>query len=203
METASGPEENKRVRRRTFVVDRKFQLKYTFVIVLVGVIVSAVLGYFVYDLSRENTELAVMESEMAAGATDTKLMAEVGQFDTRVICYLIGFVSIMALALFIWGIFITHRVAGPIYIISRYLNQISSGVIPETRPLRKGDELKGFFDTFGDMLGTLKANNIREAEALEKAIAAIKAANNEALAETSKELQEIVERKRVWENYQS
>jgi hypothetical protein len=42
MEAASnqGP---KRVRRRTFLIDRKFQLKYTMIIVLVGVVVSALL----------------------------------------------------------------------------------------------------------------------------------------------------------------
>ncbi|MBW1872900.1 MAG: hypothetical protein JRJ19_12590, partial [Deltaproteobacteria bacterium] len=118
MVATSNQDADKRVRRRTFLIDRKFQLKYTTIIVLVGVLVSGLLGYFIYKLSQENRELIGIDAEF---------MAHVEKIDSYAMYYLIGFVVVMALALFVWGIFITHRVAGPIFIISRYLGEIRDG----------------------------------------------------------------------------
>jgi len=176
----------KRVRRRTFLIDRKFQLKYTMIIVLVGVVVSALLGYFIYRLNMENRDLLGIDAEM---------MTHVQQIDSYTMYYLVGFVVIMALVLFIWGIFITHRVAGPIFIISRYLHQLGEGDVPQTRPLRKGDELKGFFDTFSEMLNAMKQRNVEEAQLLEKIAGQVRSAGGE---ENAKALEELAAKKKAW-----
>jgi len=181
----------KRARRRTFLIDRKFQLKYTFIIVLVGVIVSALLGFFVYRTSLVNSELIGMDSDMKS---------LVHQSDTQVLFYLVGFVGLMALALFIWGIFITHRVAGPIFIISRYLGQIRDGRVPEPRPLRKGDELKDFFDVFSGMLSSLKQRNAEEAELLIKLAGQMKESGGEKAAAAAQSLDELATAKKSWGN---
>ena len=185
MEAASnqGP---KRVRRRTFLIDRKFQLKYTMIIVLVGIVVSALLGYFIYRLNVENRDLLGIDAEM---------MAHVQQIDSYTMYYLVGFVVVMALVLFIWGIFITHRVAGPIFIISRYLRQLGEGDVPHTRPLRKGDELKAFFDTFSGMLNAMKQRNVEEAQLLEQIAGQVRSAGNE---ENAKALEELASKKKTW-----
>jgi len=191
MSAESGQVDAKRVRRRTFLIDRKFQLKYTFIIVLVGVIVSALLGYFVYQKSLENSELIGMDPDM---------MSQVQQFDTQVLLYLAGFVILMALALFIWGIFITHRVAGPIFIISRYLGQIRDGQVPEPRPLRKGDELKDFFDVFSGMLSSLKQRNAEEAEFLSSLAGQLKESGGEKATAVAHSLEELATAKKSWGN---
>ncbi len=188
METTSQPVEQRRVRRRVFLVDRKFQLKYTGILVLVGVVVSAILGYFVIRLSREATQLLNM---------DPDLMAEAAKFDTVALYYLGGFIVVMAVFLFMWGIWITHQVAGPIFIISRYLRQIADGSIPKTRPLRRGDQLQEFFETFGAMLNSIKQRNLEEAEALSKA-AALMGDKGPELAEQAKKLSELAARKKAW-----
>ncbi len=188
MEAASnqGP---KRVRRRTFLIDRKFQLKYTMIIVLVGVVVSALLGYFIYRLNQENRDLL---------GIDETMMAEVQKIDSYTMYYLVGFVVVMALVLFIWGIFITHRVAGPIFIISRYLRQLGQGDVPQTRPLRKGDELKEFFDTFSGMLNSLKQRNVEEAQLLEKIAGQIGSPGGGAPGEIAEALNELAAKKKAW-----
>ncbi len=176
------------IRRRTFLIDRKFQFKWTLIIVTVGVLISAGLGYFIVRLNFENTELLGLDARYAD---------ELAEFDAYALYYLIGFVVVMALFLFIWGIFMTHRVAGPIFIISRYLGQIASGEVPETRPLRRGDELKEFFDTFSSMVEGLRETNLREAELLSRASAALKEKGIE--EDTVKALDEIIEKKKIWE----
>ncbi|MCU0821780.1 MAG: hypothetical protein MUC95_04810 [Spirochaetes bacterium] len=33
----------------------------------------------------------------------------------------------------------THEISGPIYVMSKYMDEIFNGNYPKTRPLRKGD----------------------------------------------------------------
>lgn len=143
-------------RRRTFLVDRRFQLKYTFIIVFVGVAVSTLLGYFIYRLTLENTKILMLDPEM---------QDKVSMFDTAVIFYFVGFVVLMALVLFIWGIVITHRVAGPIFIVSRFLRQIADNLVPPDRQLRKRDEFQEFFDTYTAMVNSLNSSTVMSVNA--------------------------------------
>ena len=181
-------EQGKQVRRRTFLIDSRFQLKWTMIIVSVGVFISLGLGYFILRLSFENTDLLGL---------DEKVMAEASKFDSQTMIYLIGFVVLMAVALFTWGIFMTHRVAGPIYIISRYLRQIAEGQVPQTRPLRKRDEMVEFFDTFSQMINYLRQHNTEEAELLEMTLKELKEKGVEA-PEAFGHIEALIERKRQW-----
>ncbi len=188
MAVASNQAEPQRARRRTFLIDRGFQLKWTLIIVAVGVLVSAGLGYFIVQLNLANTELLELDAAFAE---------QVADYDAMAIYYLVGFVVVMALALFIWGIFMTHRVAGPIYIISRYLGQLADGRVPQTRPLRRGDELKAFFDTFSAAVETLRQENLAEAELLQQAAAALD--QQQGQAELAESLRKLATDKKKWE----
>lgn len=187
MDAATNQPPEQRARRRTFLIDRGFQFKWTFIIVAVGVIVSAGLGYFIVRLNMTNTELLELEAAFAD---------QVAEYDAMAIYYLVGFVVIMAVFLFTWGIFMTHRVAGPIFIISRYLGQLADGEVPQTRPLRRGDELKDFFDQFSRMLDSMRDRAASEAELLDKAAAALK--DKDGQAETVKALEALVAEKKAW-----
>jgi len=190
MDAAPDQAAPKRVRRRIFkLIDPKFQMKYTLIIVAVGVVVSAVLGYFIYYLTAENRDLLGIDAE---------LMPHVEQQDSHYMLMLIGFVVVMALFLFLWGILITHRVAGPIFIISRYLRELGEGRPPQTRPLRRGDELKEFFDTFSATVAAVRQANLEEAQLIEQTAASIREKGGESLADTAKALDDLASRKKAW-----
>ena len=46
----------------------------------------------------------------------------------------------------------THRVSGPIYVISNFMREIIAGKRPHLRPLREHDELKDFYELFKQMV---------------------------------------------------
>jgi len=73
--------------------------------------------------------------------------------------YLMWINGILGIALVITVFFVivrrTHRVAGPMFVLKRYMNEIIAGEIPDIRPLRKDDEFKDVFDTFVKMVDTL------------------------------------------------
>jgi hypothetical protein len=70
-----------------------------------------------------------------------------------------------------FGVLLTHRVAGPIYVMSHYISILAQGRYPIMRPLRRGDELKPFFERFQSAIEALRHRESEEVEALSTAIA--------------------------------
>jgi len=58
--------------------------------------------------------------------------------------------------LFLYLIRLTHRIAGPISVIDRYLEDLMKGTTPDIRPLRKSDELKDFYQRFTAFIESLR-----------------------------------------------
>jgi len=59
--------------------------------------------------------------------------------------------------LFVLGVFITHRIVGPVFRLKRMCRQVSTSRLSAPQRLRKGDELEDLFDTFVQMTYSLKA----------------------------------------------
>jgi len=67
---------------------------------------------------------------------------------------LISLVTGIALVVF-FGIFYSHRIAGPIYNLKRMLNQVSEGRLDVVMRLRRQDELKDVETAFNQMMQKL------------------------------------------------
>ena len=180
-------------RRKQFLVDKGFQLKYTVVVVLIGVLIAGIWGAMFVKANRENSEQFIMsikvdpEHQAIADKIDEKLQGE----DVEKLYYLGAFMLGLAVILALWGVVVTHRVAGPIYIISRYVDQIASGRYPDPRPLRKKDELKEFFIHFNEMLKAIKDRESSDIESLGKTLQAIKKAQCGQTGELAKVASEL------------
>src|SRR3954462_471231 len=92
--------------RRTYVIDRGFQLKYTLLLVGAGTFVSLLFGAMMY-VTHVNAvrELAVPEL----------VRVELARSDSTLLLLMATVSVLMACALGLFGILITHRVAGPVY----------------------------------------------------------------------------------------
>jgi signal transduction histidine kinase len=108
--------------------------------------------------------------------------------DINVVVMLIIFVAVMIVALTIWGIIITHRVAGPLFIISRQLVDIAEGRYPKMRPLRKKDELHSFYATMNRMVSSLKQNEEDEINVITSIIDKIESTASTETLDTLKKL---------------
>ena len=129
---------NPKRRVRNFLLDKRFQLKYTLAVVLVSSVISAGLGYFLYQAHRESSKVASLDDPDLDGAMAAELAAE----DRKVLIYLGIFLGGLVFCLGTIGIVATHKIAGPAYSMKRTLSVIADGKIPIVRELRKGDELK-------------------------------------------------------------
>ncbi|HVE81789.1 MAG TPA: signal protein [Myxococcales bacterium] len=144
--------------RRTFVVDRRFQLKYTLLLVGVGVVIAALFGTVMY-LVYVSALRAYVEGRSTTEATASLVWA------------LLAISVAMAAALSLVGVVITHRVAGPVHVMTHYLNVLGGGRYPILRPLRKGDELQRFFEAFQGAVESMRSREAGEADTLHAAVA--------------------------------
>lgn len=96
-----------------------------------------------------------------------------GQTTMRV--SLVGGLSLMVVLIGLLGIFFTHKVAGPVYMMKMLLRQVGDGKLNFNRKPRKGDELQDFFEVFATMVEKLKDRQRKEVEQLEEAIEAVRA----------------------------
>jgi len=146
--------------RRTYVVDRRFQLKYTLLLVGVGVAVTALFGSMMYLVHLS----ALRAYAEGRGTADSS---------SALVWVMAALALAMAAALSLVGVMITHRVAGPVHVMNHYLNVLAGGRYPIMRPLRKGDELQRFFETFQGAIESLRSREADEADALRNAVAVL------------------------------
>lgn len=162
-----------------YLVDRRFQLKYTGMVLLVTVAVAGVLGYLAYDFSRGQTEaftaqLAAQPDLDAATAADLERFAQ--EEDRQVRNAIVAGVLLMTLALGVTGIVVTHRVVGPAYRMKRLFAHVAEGRLEVTTGIRKGDELQELYHSFAEMVESLREQRADDIERLEDTVLKMEAA---------------------------
>ena len=186
---------------KNYLIDSRFQLKYTGYILLVTVVLSVVLGGFLWresqhvvaqgekvaaeskkvsDMMKINDPVYALDPELAKGVSAASASAdsdvekqrqELVAQQNRMLVSLVAGLSLFVVFIGLLGIFITHKVAGPIYKMKMLLKQVGSGKLNFHGKLRKGDELQEFFETFATMAEQLKARQADEVQRLTDALA--------------------------------
>lgn len=158
---------------RNYLLDPRFQLKYTGMVVLVTVVVASVLGSFAYRSSKEQTESMTIQMAMMDidGSLQTDLVQMAADRDREVLMSIVGGIVLMGLVLGLTGIIVTHRLVGPAYKLRKLIHEVASGKLKIMGKLRKGDELQEVFEAFAEMINALRAAQAREIAELDAAIA--------------------------------
>ncbi len=147
--------------RRRYLVDRGFQLKYAILMACAGLGVAIVFGLWLHQAHAQATALL---------APDAETRALVERSDRLLFGAFAVIAVLLAAALGLLGVVITHRVAGPVFVMGHYLEVLAEGRFPRMRTLRRSDELRAFFKTFIDAVDRIKAREANHATALEDAV---------------------------------
>ena len=155
------------VSRRRYLVDRGFQLKYALLMALAGLVVAAVFGIWLHQAHVQATALL---------SPDAETRALVERSDRLLLGAFVAIALLLAAALGLLGVVITHRVAGPVFVMGHYLQVLAQGRFPRMRTLRRSDELKTFFHTFIEAVDAMKTREARHTAVLEDAVRRMRAA---------------------------
>ncbi len=138
-------------RRRHYLIDKKLQLNFAFLLIIVGGINVVFFGFLFYFFSEHTT--AMYEPLLIESAIKENIARIENQkfFMTIAIAGLFECILILLL-----GIFFSHRIAGPLFKISKYLKEVANGRYPGLIKLRKDDMLKNFAENVNSMIISLK-----------------------------------------------
>lgn len=167
MSEASAAAGSHSASRRRYLVDRGFQLKYALLMAAAGLVVAGVFGVWLHQAHVQATALLTPDP-------DTRAL--VARSDRLLLGAFVVIALLLSAALGLLGVVITHRVAGPVFVMGHYLHVLAEGRFPRMRTLRRSDELKGFFQTFLDAVEAMKVREARHAAVLEDAVRRMRAA---------------------------
>jgi len=112
----------------------------------------------------------------------------------RILWLMIATGVFLVIGLAVYGIKMTHRVAGPLFKVSLYLTKMREGRFDKVYNLRKGDQLVEFYDHFKLAHGGVVAMQQDDIDRIEAVIAAAEAAGTGAHPAVA-ELREMLARK--------
>jgi hypothetical protein len=145
------------VRRRqikNYLIDKKLQLSYVLFVTILSGAIAGTLGYLLYaqehyasrTISRSLDDVDFLDDDAKKDIRkglkeqDTNEVAVMLVVGLGLVTVLTGYLIIM-----------THKVAGPLYKVSLYFDKMRDGKLPQVYDLRKGDQLRDFFDKFKQM----------------------------------------------------
>lgn len=145
------------------LLNRRFQLKYTGMLVGLSSAISLGLGAFLYEQMRVNSRMLQLDPEL-----DAAFQEQLASSDAQSTMVMVGALLLFNLLLAFFGLLLTHKMAGPIFVMGRYLDQLSRGHLPKVRPLRKGDEFGELVDALSKTVQAQKAQIQGELALLQK-----------------------------------
>jgi hypothetical protein len=172
--------------RRTFLVDRSFQLKYSFILGAIGVLIGVICAVTMYLVRRR------LLSDISLPPA---LIQELTSIN-RQVTWVVVFVALLCgVVLGLFGLLLTHRIAGPIYALTQFVAALARGRYPLVRPIRKSDELKDFFELFRRSVESLRAREVEEIFRIEALILELSALKGAAAENAVKSLRMLKQTK--------
>lgn len=151
-------------RRRTYVINPSFQWKYALMTATAVFLITSILSSILYGLLHHQARMRMIQPETyTAEVTGVILM------------FGVAFAGISAIGVGIWCMLVTHRFCGPLYVMERYMVTLAQGKLPKMRNLRRKDEFKDFYETFGRAVDAIREGRTANLKALQDALASARA----------------------------
>lgn len=184
-------------RLSNYLLDKQMQLRYVVAVTLVSMLIAGTLGYLIYqqeqgasaDLVAGLQDLTGDDESLKEYQRDTE--ADIAARDRRLVLEMIGVGIGLTIILSGYLVIMTHKVAGPLFKIGIYMEQMANGRIGNTTPLRKGDMLVDFYDAFREAHGSVRSRLKGDAEAMAALVKAVGASGGELSAAARDELDEL------------
>ena len=172
MDLESGIGQITAFRHRRYLIDKKFQMKYTMIVVAFSALMFAAFGYKLYSKELEKTKILQIQNLDVAGLVSSQ--------DFQMIYYLIGLFVLQVVGLVLLGILLTHRIAGPVYRVHRYLEEVAeTGKLKPLQGIRSRDEFHEFFDSLSNVITKVQARTEEQRQKLENLKKSLNAASKD------------------------
>ena len=134
-------------------INPKFQGKFTLYFIVSGLFIFGFMFYIIFDVL-----VTIREFMSQAQFNDAKLLSLItDSFQTVSVMTLLAFLAFACLAI-LYSVTVTHRVAGPMVAINKFIDDLIAGNYERELILRKYDELTEIADKLNELKDKLKEN---------------------------------------------
>jgi hypothetical protein len=178
---------------RNYLLDTGLQLKLASYLVAVATVLSVGLGWLLWSAYRETSRVIALGDLEAGDSIATALAAE---DRGRIVLVAIALAGVLV-CLLAAAVVITHRIAGPAFVLRRTCREIADGSLARPRPLRDHDLLVDLADAVAAMVEALRAREAADRDALARLAATLRdrAASPDARAAAAAELERLAAEK--------
>jgi len=127
-----------------------FQLKAAALSLIPGIIIVTIYNFLINQRMRENYDILVSASPMQEAAK-SQLWLEFDQFRIQLVAFSLFFLVLI----FLFGVFLSHKVVGPIHKIRKIMEEVRRGNKKARVFFRKGDEFTELAASFNNMMDSL------------------------------------------------
>jgi len=134
-------------RRRHFLINKKIQLKYVFLTILLLVSYTIILLASIFAPYVITIFSDIPVSQKAAAAEVILIL------HSNIWPWVGALIALCG----IYSIFITHKMAGPIFVLNRMASEVNNGNLTTRARLRKGDDLVEVADSFNNIVDDMES----------------------------------------------
>lgn len=167
-EAAPGREPKRHV--RNYLLDTSLQLRLASYLLAAATALSIGLGVLLYRAYRETSQVIAL-GDPDAGASIAQALA---REDRWRIVLVAGALAAVLMCLLGAAVVITHRIAGPAFVIARTCRQVGEGNLTRLRPMRSRDLLVDLADDVAAMVDALRDREERERDAVLAALGTLR-----------------------------
>jgi nitrogen fixation/metabolism regulation signal transduction histidine kinase len=164
---------------KNYLLDDRYQLNFTLFMVVITALLVTMLALFIKREVRKATTIAISDVQ---GKVDEGMLTQEDADETissleqrrRMVSYLLVAMDLLlVVGLTVYGIRMTHKVAGPLHKVGIYLDKVRAGRFDKVYNLRKGDQLVGFYEQFKEAHEAIRRRQEVDVERLRELVAAV------------------------------
>lgn len=139
--------ETRPYRRKHYFIARKFQTKYAGLFLVFMFLTGALCSYIIYY-----TIMVLLGEKLANVYPQGRLIAIINAVNLRILLSLLMVTPLVVII----SIFLSHKIAGPMYRMERFMTTMATGDFTQHITLRKGDELKTLAERINFFVDSLR-----------------------------------------------
>ncbi|MBI4042004.1 MAG: hypothetical protein HY391_00870 [Deltaproteobacteria bacterium] len=139
-------------RRKRILVNTYFQLKWAAYFVLIALVTTVIVGAAIYFITQGTANFLIAHGLHRS----PDIFAYIGNQRALIYGSLAVIFLFLAVILFVAGVFLTHRVAGPLYALNRKMLEMAQGNYENTLRFRKKDEFRFLASSYNGLVSAVR-----------------------------------------------
>jgi sensor histidine kinase YesM len=139
-------------KRSKILINKKFQLKFAFFVCSWIFALSMIYPLIIYNLFEYFFQFLQTHQNISAAPVD-----QIKEIQSQLLL-LLGIIQLLFLLItFLLSLFLSHRIAGPLYKLKKSMEEFAKGNLDQKITFRKNDHFVELQDTFNDMVNSVNA----------------------------------------------